>query len=67
MFNLFIGNLFVICIFNELLELSCGLISSLDRIYNLYGMSWRIILRDHGPEHCDGKLLFGILFFCLWN
>ena len=36
-FKLSLGNIFV-CIFNELLELSCGLVSGIDRINILYGM-----------------------------
>jgi hypothetical protein len=64
--KLFIGNLFVICIFDELLELSGGLISSLHGIDSLFCMPWGVILRDNGSHSCDGKLLFGILFcsFC---
>ena len=67
MFKLFIGDIFIVCIFDELLKLCCGLLSSLDRIYNLYGMPWRIVLRYCGPKHCDGELLFWIIFCCLCN
>lgn len=67
LFKLFIGDIFVVCIFNKLLELSRGLISSLDRIDNLCGMPWRIILCNNRSHSYNGKLLFRILLYCLFN
>ena len=64
---MFIGNLFVVCLFSELLQLSCGILSGFDGIHYLYAMSRRIVLRLFGPHRCYGKLLFRILFSSLCN
>jgi hypothetical protein len=61
LFELFIGIIFFICLFNGLLELSRGLLSGLDGIHFVYGLPRRIILRDNGSHSCDGKLCFGVL------
>ena len=65
LFKLFIGNIFSVCIFDELLELSRGHLSSLYWIHYLYGMSRRFLLRHDRSHSCDGQLLNGILFCCL--
>jgi len=54
-------------LFDQLFELSCGDVSGLDGINNLYGLSRRIILRNHRSLSSDGKLPFGILFSSLRN
>ena len=64
LFKLFCGIILVVCIFKELLKLSFGLLSGLDGIHKLYGLSWRIVLRDIRSHSCDWKLHFGILFSC---
>jgi len=49
LFELSSGIIFVICIIIELLELSCGVLSGLNRIDDMYGMPWRIILHLYWP------------------
>jgi hypothetical protein len=64
-FKLSLGNILIVGIFNELLELSGWLVSGIDGIHLLYGMPRRIILRHNGSHCCDGELLLGILLYCL--
>ena len=54
LFKLFIGDIFIVCILDKLLELSCWLISGLDGIHILLGMSRGLLLRDNGSHSCDG-------------
>ena len=44
------GYIFILFIFKQLLELSRGLLSSLDGIVGVYGMYRRLVLRHHGPD-----------------
>ena len=67
LFKLFIGNLFIICVFHELFKLSCGLFSSLHGIYCLYCMPWRVILRHYKLECSDRCLCSGLLLCCIFN
>ena len=68
---LYIRNIYIVCIFNELLNLSCGLLSGLDGIYDMQCMSWRILLRNSGPDNCDrclrSRLLLGLLLKFLFQ
>ena len=45
-FKLYIGNIFIIYIFNELLQLSCGIFSGFDGIHCMYCLPRRIVLRN---------------------
>ena len=63
MFKLFIRNIFILCILNQLLELSRWSLSSLDRIYNVYDMPYRIILRYHRSDCSDRCLCSWLLLF----
>ena len=56
------GIICVVCIFNKLLKLSRGLLSGVDGINSMYGMSRRSLLRINRSHSSDGKLLFGIIF-----
>ena len=62
LFKLFIGNIFVICLFNELLKLSCGLLSGFNRIHDMHGLPRRIVLRDDWSNRSDRRLSCGHLF-----
>ena len=67
LFKLFTRHIFIICVFNELLELSFGLLSGLDGIDDMHGLSRRILLRNNWPNRSDWKLLYGIIFHCFRN
>ena len=66
-FKLLIGNIFIVFLFDDLRQLSCGLLSGLDGIHLLYGMSRGFLLRHDRPLSSDGQLLVGIIFCCLRN
>jgi hypothetical protein len=56
LFKLFIRNIFIVCIFDELHELSCGFLSDVDGINILHGMSRWVILRYRWPLSCDRQM-----------
>ena len=56
MFKLFVGDILIDCIFYQLLKLSCRLISGFCGIFELFGMSWGILLCRHG-SHCNYRIL----------
>jgi len=62
LFKLSIGDIYVIRIFNELLELSRWLFSGLNRLHRVYGMPRRILLRDSRSYSSYRQLLSGIVF-----
>jgi len=66
-FKLSLRNIFFVSVFNELLKLSCGLVSVVDGIHLLYGMPRRIILRHNGSHCYDGELLIRIILCCVCN
>jgi len=49
LFKLFIGNILVIFVFNQLLKLSYWILSGLDGLIRMYRMSSWIVLFDHRP------------------
>jgi len=68
LFKLFIGNIFIVCIFNQLFKLSCGNLSSYNWIICMYSMLRRVVLRHHGLDCSYGclrswKILFGVINF----
>ena len=52
--ELLIRIIYIGCIIDKLLELSCGLFSGLDGIHCLCGLSCGFILRDNGSHSCNG-------------
>jgi len=67
LFKLFIGNLLIVCFYNELFQLSCGSLPGLNGIHYLHGMPRRILLCDDRSCSCDELLCFRILFFLICN
>ena len=65
LFKLSLWILFIVFSINELLQLSCGIVSILDWFHCLCGMFRRIVLRVSGSLSRDGNLLHRIIFSCV--
>jgi len=67
LFKLFIGNIFIICICDQLFKLSLWDLSCFYRVNSLHTMHCRIILRHHGSDCSDGFLCSRFLLGRLGN
>ena len=67
MLKLLVGIICIVCIFNELLELPCGILSGTDWFNNVYGMPRRIKLCNNGSHSCERKLRIRFIFSNVCN
>jgi len=65
--KLFFGSVFIVDLFDKLLELSCRLVSGINRINRLQRMPRGVVLRDNWSHSCDKLLRFWIIFSGICN